>query len=287
MPIDAVRGANLVAAALKSAGEATGVGFDVLYNMARRESALNPDAKAATSSAAGLFQFIEQTWLGAVRNYGARHGMGDAASHIAQDAHGRFVVAEAEQREAILNLRFDPSKAAALAGELISENRRGLEKALGRAVDAAELYAAHFLGLNGATKLLTAAPDAEAAALLPKAAAANKPVFYAGARAKTVGEVVASIAKSMNVEAPQNSAAAPVEIKSAAPFANLFASARKSASPRIAAHAAPLQLQTLPSLAELFGWRSAPALQTPSALAFAVLQALNPAELGNKRAKAE
>lgn len=194
-------GPQSVAAALQRASEKTGAAFDVLYNMARRESSLDPDAKAKTSSAAGLFQFIDQTWLAAVKNYGAAHGLGEEAAAITKTASGGYAVADGAKKQAILDLRFDASKAAALAGELIQENTRGLESRLGRAVGAADVYTAHFLGLGGAVKLLSASPDAIAADISPRAAAANRAVFYDGARAKTVKEVMASISKSMGGEA--------------------------------------------------------------------------------------
>lgn len=186
----AVAAKAAVSGALRKAADATGVGFDYLYRVAVRESSLNPQAKAATSSAAGLFQFIEQTWLHAVKQYGAAHGLADAAADIKQGADGKLSVADAARRREILDLRFDPEKAAALAGELARENKAALEGALGRAVDAAELYAAHFLGAGGAKKLLAANEGGSAAALLPAAAAANRHVFYDGARARTVGEVI-------------------------------------------------------------------------------------------------
>ncbi|MEM9495532.1 MAG: transglycosylase SLT domain-containing protein [Pseudomonadota bacterium] len=196
--------AATVTSALKTASRSTGVSYDFLKYMAQRESSMQPMAEAKTSSAAGLFQFIEQTWLGAVKNHGAKHGLGDYASDITQGAGGRFDVADPARRQEILNLRFDPKASAALAGELANDNKRTLEAKLGRDVSSnAELYAAHFLGAGGAAKLLKADAGASAAALLPKAAAANRPVFYDGARARSVGEVMASIARSMGEPAPE------------------------------------------------------------------------------------
>lgn len=192
-----------VASAIREAADKTGVSFDVLYNIARRESSLDPQAKAKTSSAAGLFQFIEQTWLGAVKSYGARHGLSVEAAAITRDADGRLSVSDPAQRKEILDLRFDARKAAGLAGELAAENRTALENRLGRPAGRVELYAAHFLGPSGAAKLLSAPPTASAAALLPVAAKANRPVFYGESGAKSVSEVVASIAKSLNAAAPQ------------------------------------------------------------------------------------
>jgi hypothetical protein len=213
-------GAALVTGAVKRAAQSTGAHFDFLMKMAARESGFDPNAKAKTSSAAGLFQFIEQTWLATVKNYGAGHGLGDVAAKITRNANGRYTVADPSERQAILNMRFDAEKASAMAGELANENKRTLESRLGRAASSADLYTAHFLGPGGAVKLLSAASNAKAADLLPKAAAANRPVFYDGARPKTVGEVVASIAKSMggSIQAPAPDASAP-ETKSFAPVA--------------------------------------------------------------------
>ena len=97
-----------VTAALRKASAATGSSFELLYNMARRESALDPAAKAKTSSAAGLFQFIEQTWLGAVRNYGARHGLADAALAIEKSMGGAGVLPAPEQKSASVALAAPP-----------------------------------------------------------------------------------------------------------------------------------------------------------------------------------
>lgn len=302
MPIEATTsaasGARLVTAALQSAGERTGVSFDILYNMAKRESSLDPSAKAKTSSAAGLFQFIEQTWLAAVDKYGARHGLGDAAQAIARDANGRFTVADPAARKAILDMRFDPMKAAALAGELIQENRAGLEAKLGRAVNAAELYAAHFLGLGGAAKLLTAAPDQNAAALLPAAARANKPVFYDGARARNVSEVLASIEKSMGLSAPDAKADAP-EIKSAAglgaSIAGAFAMERRVDVAMAPSRVASAPRHDIPAMTEnaprgpvergigVPAYAAGAALASMTPLALVVLQALDPTRLGADR----
>lgn len=201
-------GAQVVNAALRDASAKTGIGFDVLYNIARRESSFDPAAKAKTSSAAGLFQFIEQTWLGAVKDYGAAHGMATEAAAVTKGADGRYRVADPEQRKDILDMRFDAGKASSLAAELAQSNAEKLEKRLGRAVAQVEIYAAHFLGVAGAVKLLEAPSDAKAADLLPTAAKANRPVFYDGGEKRTVGEVVASIAKSMNAAAPRPDAPA-------------------------------------------------------------------------------
>ncbi|HRE45658.1 MAG TPA: transglycosylase SLT domain-containing protein, partial [Terricaulis sp.] len=129
-------GPDAVRAAIRRAADATGVNFSLLVETARRESAFNPDARAATSSATGLFQFIDSTWLDMVRRHGGRHGLGAEAAALQQGA-------DAPTRQAILALRADPELSARMAGELARENAAALESRLGRSPSAGELYAAH------------------------------------------------------------------------------------------------------------------------------------------------
>jgi hypothetical protein len=178
---------------LQSAADATGVPFDYLVKTAKRESNLNPDAKASTSSATGLFQFIEQTWLGLVKREGPNLGMGEQAEAIQRDSGGRYVVPEAEARQQILALRKDPALSARLAGLFTRENRASLREALGRDPTGGELYIAHFLGAGGARELITMAegnPDRAAASAFPDAAAANRSIFFErNGRARSAREV--------------------------------------------------------------------------------------------------
>src|SRR6185295_2266856 len=140
--------------ALRKAASATGADFGYLLRTAMRESNLNPGAQAATSSAAGLFQFIEQTWLGTVRAHGGDHGMQAYADAIQVGSNGRYEVADAGLKQEILALRKDPATAALMAGEMTNQMRGDMEAELGRGVSAGELYVAHFLGAKGATKLI-------------------------------------------------------------------------------------------------------------------------------------
>ena len=174
-------GRDRVTAAIQLASANTGVQFGYLLNQARLESGLNPNARARTSSATGLFQFIDQTWLGMVRQHGTEHGLGWAAAQIRQGPNGRFYVADPELRRQILDLRRQPEAASAMAAEYASDNGRYLESRLGRRMEPVDLYLAHFLGAGGAARFLRAhnsSPDAPAATLLPQAARANRPIFY-------------------------------------------------------------------------------------------------------------
>src|SRR5215470_9264450 len=103
--------------ALQRAAQATGADFDYMLGIATRESGLKPSAKAGTSSASGLFQFIDQSWLGVVKQFGAKHGLGSFADAITRGADGRFHTATSADRSAILALRNNPTVAALMEGE--------------------------------------------------------------------------------------------------------------------------------------------------------------------------
>jgi hypothetical protein len=166
---------------IQQASADTGVDFAYLMAQAAKESGFNPDAKSKASSAAGLYQFVEQTWLSVVRKHGADHGLGEMASKIKLGEDGKLRVSDPALRKEILDLRRDPAIAAAMAAEHAADNEARLEVKLDRDVEPADLYLAHFLGLNGATNFLrnmASNPDQGAASLFPKAAAANRSIFY-------------------------------------------------------------------------------------------------------------
>ncbi|MFM5886022.1 MAG: transglycosylase SLT domain-containing protein [Novosphingobium sp.] len=175
-----------VHAAIARAAQATGTDFSYLLAQARIESGLNPAARAATSSAAGLYQFTGSTWLATLARHGDEHGLG-WAQQAAQSGDPAL-------RAQVLALRLDPQASAAMAAELAGDNADALRGVLGRDPDSSELYLAHFLGADGASRFLSglaAAPDQSAAALLPKAAAANRAIFYDGDQPRSLGQVMA------------------------------------------------------------------------------------------------
>ncbi len=183
---------QMVLAALKNAAAATGSDFHYLLGTAMRESSLKPDARSGTSSAAGLFQFVDQTWMGLIKDHGAQYGLSGLADAIAKGSDGRYRAAPAE-RQTILSLRSNPQLSALMAGEYAKTTQSQLKAALGREVCGGELYAAHFLGPESACRLIRLAdqaPGASAAAQFPQAAGANRSVFYhPDGQAKTVREV--------------------------------------------------------------------------------------------------
>lgn len=170
-----------VVAAIRSASAQSGTRFDVMLASATLESGLNPNAQASSSSAKGLFQFVDQTWLEAVRQYGAAHGLGAEAAAVVRRGSS-LTVADPALRQRILNLRNDPTVASALAGDHLRGITDKLTETLGRPPDASETYLGHFLGAAGASQMLQAGqttPNRAAADLLPEAASANPSMFRA------------------------------------------------------------------------------------------------------------
>lgn len=185
-----------IAGTLRKAANATGAGFDYLVKTAMRESAMDPTAKAKTSSASGMFQFVEQTWLQTVKDSGAKHGLKAEAAAITKSPSGRYAVADPKMREKILALRNDTETAALMAGEFTENNKATMTSALRRPPSEGELYAAHFLGAQGAIDLIRLAstnPEANAARQFPDAAAANRSIFYSQGKPRSAADVLAKI----------------------------------------------------------------------------------------------
>ena len=137
-----------------------------LQSIALIESGGNTNAKAGTSSASGMFQFTEGTWKQMAKEMGKEYSLND---------------------------RFDPQKATEVAAYFSSKQQKQLEKGVGRETNNTDMYMSHFLGAGGATKFLKAKDqnaNQSAAALDPKAAAANKNIYYSKeGKERTVQEV--------------------------------------------------------------------------------------------------
>src|SRR3979411_133776 len=183
-----------IAGAIKQAASTTGTSFEYLLATAKMESNFNPAAGASTSSARGLFQFIDQTWLGTVKEAGAQLGYGNYADAITKSSSGSYSVSDPAARSAILKLRDDPATASAMAGVLTQSNSFKLTGKIGRRPTDSELSMAHFMGVGGAAKLISNAqdkPQASGARLFPNAPAATRSIFYerGTGRARSVSEV--------------------------------------------------------------------------------------------------
>ena len=150
--------------AIKSASAKTGVSFSYLMEKAAAESNFNPTVKAKTSSATGLFQFIDSTWIDTINRHGEKHGINTNQS-----------------KQNLLNLRKNPEIASVMAAEFASDNKNHLQKTVGGDIGNTDLYFAHFMGAGGASAFLSQLkknPSAIGADLFPKEASANRGVFY-------------------------------------------------------------------------------------------------------------
>jgi hypothetical protein len=180
-PIGPSGAAGLVTSAIRNAAYTTGTSFNYLLATAKIESNLDPGMTMQSSSATGLFQFIDQTWLGMLKQAGPAYGYGDYANAIERDSGGRWIVPDRQMRKEIMQLRTDPNANALMAGAFTQQNIAALTQRIGRAPSNGELYVAHFFGAGGAGKLISLAasnPQAKAADIFPQAARANRPIFY-------------------------------------------------------------------------------------------------------------
>ncbi|MES0810581.1 transglycosylase SLT domain-containing protein [Roseibium sp. SCPC15] len=194
--------ASRIELAFESASNSTGTSFEYLVKTAARESSFNPAAKAQTSSATGLFQFIESTWLETMKEAGPRHGLDKYSDQIQRTSNGKYHVSDPKVRQEILDLRKDPEISSMMAGALTQKNASYLERRIGRAPTDGELYMAHFLGANGASRLIDAAltnPETRADSLFSTQAKANKPIFYhPNGNARSMEEVYEVIVSKHN-----------------------------------------------------------------------------------------
>ena len=204
--------ATPVVDAIRQGAEQTGTSFEYLLSTAQRESALDPAAKAPTSSATGLFQFIEQTWLGLMKTEGAKLGLSDLSSAISARGDGSYAVPDSGTREAILKLREDPRLSSMMAGVLTQQNRESLAGVTGREPTSGELYMAHLLGPRGAADLIRTAaqnPERPVAHDMPEAAAANRSIFFdRSGRARSAAELYAALGSVGQTAAPTGGAPA-------------------------------------------------------------------------------
>src|ERR1700691_2401207 len=93
-----------IVAQIRQASQASAADFGLLMAQAKQESGFNPNAKAATGSASGLFQFVSSTGLDLVHKFGAKYGVGDLARQITTDSTGKASVANPAARQKILAL---------------------------------------------------------------------------------------------------------------------------------------------------------------------------------------
>jgi Transglycosylase SLT domain len=158
---------------LERSAASTGVSASMMRKIAGRESGNNPNARASTSSAAGLFQIIDGTWNSLAARY----------------------------PQLGLNRRMDPNQQARVAPYYMREIQQNLHRALGRAPDEAESYLGWFLGPQGSARALRFSPDTPVSEAVDAASIRANPGVFKNIR--TVGELYAWSARKMAQSAPR------------------------------------------------------------------------------------
>jgi hypothetical protein len=295
--------ASSIAGTIQRAARQTGASFEYLLATAKVESNLNPNLKAKGSSATGLFQFIEQTWLGMMKGAGRALGFGNYADAITRNSSGRYQVADTRLRNEILQLRKDAAANAAMAGAFTQRNAAALGQRIRRVPTDSELYIAHFFGTAGAAKLIDTmrtSPQTNAATMFPNAARANRSIFYdRQGQARTVAGVHAELDRRYQVAranvlpgttptAVAQNATTPAQVTSPAPdtagTARVLAAAQPAAAVDVAKpdfrslfHTGEVRGAVAPVVADL--WRAP--VRVPGA---PPASGANPAVAGNARA---
>jgi LAS superfamily LD-carboxypeptidase LdcB len=165
---------------INEAAKMAGVDPKMMQSFAAVESGMNPNAKASSSSASGLFQFTGGTWKATVAKYGAKYGIDPNTSPT--DARANSL----------------------MAAEYMKENMKAINKHRPNPT-AGDVYAAHFLGASGANRLFRADPSAIAADLLPRAAGSNKSIFFkSDGSPRTVAELQSHLGNKIQVASKQH-----------------------------------------------------------------------------------
>jgi hypothetical protein len=150
---------------IEAVAKMAGVDPKLMTTMAAIESGFNWQVKAPTSSASGLYQFINSTWKMMLDKYGSKYGIAPGTTQL------------------------DPRANALMGAEFLKENMAALKGAVDRPLTDTDLYLAHFMGAGGARKFLKADPKAIAADVFPAEARANVGIFYSNGKALTIGQV--------------------------------------------------------------------------------------------------
>jgi hypothetical protein len=187
LQFDDMRVPRWIVETILKASDVTGVDPVYMMALADKESSFIPATRASTSSAEGLFQFISSTWLEVVRSFGAKHGLVTEAAAIERSS-GQLWISDEAMRDHVLGLRRDPYLSALMAAEMMKRDRAKVEHRLGRSITRSEFYLAHFFGVDSASKfmaLLDGKPKQSAPRVFPRAAKANRTLFFAKKGRKT------------------------------------------------------------------------------------------------------
>jgi len=186
-----------ILAAIRLGSRRTGMDFSFLMELAAAESSFDPASIAPKTSAAGLYQFKDETWLEAVRNYGKKYGMEVYAEQVEEYTNHagkkRLRIPDPVIQAYVLALRHNPRVSALLAAEYVKHNGKRLTNTLDLEPGHTELYLTHLFGTTGAIsflKTLYEHPDRIADEVFPVAARTNQAIFHPKSRKpRTIAEI--------------------------------------------------------------------------------------------------
>jgi len=176
-----------VVAAIRLSSVRTGVDFSYLMKLAATESNFEPASESATSSASGMYQFTQSTWLNTIKKHGAKYGLvADYAAKIEYYVNPRSgtrrpFLRDKDTYEHLLALRKNPRISAMMAAEMVRDNQQKLAESFDREPTQTDLYLTHFLGTDAAITFLRSleqSPDKHAVELFPEAASSNQSIFH-------------------------------------------------------------------------------------------------------------
>lgn len=157
------------------AAKAIGIPVNTLLGLIGVESGFDPNARAGSSSAAGLGQFLTGTWQEMMGKHATRLGVPTSAT------------------------QFDAKASALMAAQYIKDNG-------GTNDTATRAYMKHFLGPGGAKKFFAARPEATGVSILPDAAKANPGIFFDNGRPRSVAQIYALLQSRLNDKLTRNGA---------------------------------------------------------------------------------
>ena len=164
-----------------------------------------------------------------MKEAGSAFGFGKYADAISKSPSGRYSVSDSSTRDEILKLRDDPAANAAMAGVLTQSNSFKLTGMIGRRPTDGELYMAHFMGVSGASRLISSAEDnprASGPAMFPSAAAANRSIFYnRDGSARSVSQVYSVLTSRYDAAANSQTARTAMAAAGVTPGQSRMASA--------------------------------------------------------------
>ena len=189
------------------------------------ESGGNPNAQNPNSSAGGLGQFIDSTWLAMLKQE-------------------RPDLVEGRSPQELLALKSDPALSRQMTEAYASQNGKILSNA-GFEANPGNTYLAHFAGPQGAVKVLSADPGAPVEAILGQQAVAANPFL----KGMTAADLQTWAARKMGGAAQQPAQKHSPVSPAAVPSAPLAATPQ--AAPIFAA--APEQAAQQASASSYFG----------------------------------